>query len=35
MFTGRIDYQHAKHHSPKWVAELRPGEAGSAQGEKK
>ena len=35
MFTGHIDYQHAKHHSPKWVAELRPGEAGSAQGEKK
>jgi formate dehydrogenase gamma subunit len=22
MVTGRIDYRHAKHHSPKWVARL-------------
>lgn len=22
MITGRIDYQHAKHHSPKWVARV-------------
>jgi formate dehydrogenase gamma subunit len=32
MLTGRIDYQHARHHSPKWVAEIAgrtgPGEEG-------
>ncbi len=22
MITGRIDYEHAKHHSPKWVAQV-------------
>ena len=22
MVTGKIDYQHAKHHSPKWVKKL-------------
>jgi formate dehydrogenase gamma subunit len=32
MLTGRIDYEHARHHSPKWVAEIAgrtgPGEEG-------
>jgi sulfite dehydrogenase (quinone) subunit SoeB len=24
MITGRIDYQHARHHSPRWVARVAP-----------
>ncbi len=35
MLTGRIDYRHAQHHSPKWVAEL-TGRAGpGSEGERK
>jgi hypothetical protein len=35
MITGHIDYHHAKHHSPKWVAALRrrPPADGSEQEE--
>jgi formate dehydrogenase gamma subunit len=35
MITGRIDYLHAKHHSPKWVAELDARRSGPREGEKK
>ena len=35
MLTGRIDYQHAKHHSPKWVTELQAHRPGAEEGEKR
>jgi len=35
MVTGRIDYLHAKHHSPKWVKELDAHRSGPREGEGK
>jgi formate dehydrogenase gamma subunit len=34
MLTGRIDYEHARHHSPKWVAEIAGRTPAGGEGER-